>query len=82
MTEPRRSAYLIAYDYGTGGLWGAMLARDETEIRMKFPELIIVHERPNWMSEAYYSDLLATPYDIDEPPRGLLAALLADRDRG
>ena len=76
-----KSEFLIAYDYGTGGLWGVMLARSAEEITTTFPELVVVHDRPRWMSEEDYDHLVEDLYDIDGAPRGLLNALLADRRR-
>jgi hypothetical protein len=74
-----KSPFLVAYDYGMGGLWGVMLARSADEIRTIYPELGIAGERPAWMSEETYEQLADDPYDIDGAPRGLLNALLADR---
>jgi hypothetical protein len=74
-----KSTFLIAYDYGTGGLWGVMLARSADEIRSTYPELGVADVRPKWMSRERYEELAANPYDIDGAPWGLLNALLADR---
>jgi hypothetical protein len=74
--------YLVAYDYGMGGLWGAMLARSEREILASYPELSIAHERPRWMSEAEFEDICREGlYDVDGPPWGLLNVVLDDRTR-
>ncbi len=76
-----KQAFLVAYDYGTGGLWGVMLARSATEISEIYPKLFIVGEPPTWMDMDELRRLERTPYDIDGPPWGLLKALLADRER-
>lgn len=82
MTAQKR-LFLVAYDYGAGGLWGAMLARSEEEIRSKYPELTIVHQRPRWMSDTDYERICDQElHDIDGPPWGILNAVLADRERG
>ena len=44
-----KSEYLVAYDYGMGGLWAYVRAESEAEILAAFPELQVVHERPHWM---------------------------------
>ncbi len=75
----RKSPFLVAYDYGMGGLWGVMLARSADEITRTYPELGIAAEHPAWMSAEEYERLADDPYDIDGAPRGLLDALLADR---
>lgn len=81
MISSAKQPFLVVYDYGSGGLWGVMYARSSEEILRVYPELEVVPEQPKWMSQDYYADLAATPYDIDGAPWGLLNALLADRDR-
>lgn len=82
MTAEKR-LFLVAYDYGTGGLWGAMLAWSEEEIAREYPELTIVHERPRWMSDDDYTRICDQElHDIDGAPWGILDAVLADRERG
>ena len=68
--------YLVVYDYGTGGVWAYVSARSAGEIVARFPELQVVDEQPDWLSddEAARLDRL----DLDAPT-GLLADLLAGR---
>jgi hypothetical protein len=74
--------YLVAYDYGAGGLWGAMMARSEDEIHKLYPELSIVANRPGWMSDGRYQQICDQEmHDIDGAPWGILNAVLADRRR-
>lgn len=81
MTDGRR-LFLICYDYGGGGLWGAMTAHSEDEIKAVYPELTIVHERPPWMTEERFAQICEEElHDIDGGPWGLLNVLLADRGR-
>jgi hypothetical protein len=73
---------LVCYDYGMGGLWGTFLARSEQEILDVYPELMVVRDRPRWMSDDDYEGLVARElHDIDGAPWGILNALLADRER-
>lgn len=76
-----KRAFLIAYDYGSGGLWGVMLAASEQQITERYPELTVVPERPVWMTKERYADLAATPYDVEDMPWGLLNAVLEDRQQ-
>jgi hypothetical protein len=78
-----KKPFLVAYDYGMGGLWGVVDARSEGELHAKFPELAIVDERPSWMTQERYDEILRREHhDIDEDdPRGLLRAVVADRGR-
>jgi hypothetical protein len=80
MTDDNKHLFLVCYDYGGGGLWGTMMARSESEIRAVYPELVIVNERPKWMTEERYKQLCEEQlHDIDGAPWGILNALLADR---
>ena len=81
MSETEKTAYLVAYDYGAGGLWGVMLARSGEQIKGLYPELTVVRDRPKWMTDERYAELAVTPYDIDGAPWGMLNAVLADRER-
>lgn len=83
MTDaPADEPFLVCYDYGTGGLWGVLMAPSETAIKAKYPELGIIEEPPGWMSRERFRDLSEDPLWLDdEPPQGLLKALVADRER-
>ena len=71
--------FLILYDYGTGGLWDLIMARSESEIREKFPELQVIGKKPEWMTlENYKELLLGMPFDIDNPT-GWLLTLFEER---
>ena len=75
-------SFLVAYDYGMGGLWAIIDANSEDEITSKYPELGIAHERPKWMSAAHYEDLLAKRhYFIKDAPDGVLAVVVSDRQK-
>ena len=79
--DKNKRRFLVAYDYGMGGLWGVMLARSEEEILARYPELGIASERPAWMTEARYEQLCKEElHDIDDAPWGILNAVLEDRD--
>ena len=78
--EAAKQEFLILYDYGSGGLWGVMRARSAKEILTKYPELSIEAERPAWLTDDVMADIRrAETHDIDDEPRGLLRAVLADR---
>ena len=81
MSNKKKETYLVAYDYGSGGLWGVMRAHSRDQIKEIYPELEILSDRPSWMSDERWEELLADPYELDEEPRGLIRALLADRER-
>lgn len=83
MDASAKQVFLVAYDYGSGGLWGAVLARSEADIRRLYPELTIVHERPRWMSDEDHARICRDElHDIDGPAWGILDVVLADRSRG
>jgi hypothetical protein len=69
-----KKQYLVVYDYGTGGVWALIAARSELEILQKYPDLEIVKERPQWMTDEYCSNILSkNSFDIDDEPRGWLS---------
>lgn len=78
----RPGEYLVCYELPRmSGLWGVLVAPSAEAIRDKFPELMIADDLPFWMSR---DDLARrrreTPLWLDDdPPQGLLHALLADR---
>ncbi|MBU6419576.1 MAG: hypothetical protein KGQ79_07595 [Proteobacteria bacterium] len=68
--------YLIVHDYGTGGVWGVINARSEQEILAKYPKVKVINDRPAWMSDRDYSDIIKKNcFDIDLAPSGWLATL-------
>jgi hypothetical protein len=74
--------FLVCYDYGMGGLWGVLMAPSDAAIKVKYPELVIAHGPPPWMSCERFDALSEEPLWLDdEPPRGLLGALVSDRAR-
>ena len=74
--------FLVAYDYGMGGLWGIVNAQNAEEIKALYPELVIVESPPAWMTAARLQRLRDEEcHDIDGAPWGILNALLADRAR-
>lgn len=76
--------YLVCYDMPRmSGLWGVLVAPSVTSIREKYPELTIVDSPPAWMAESEVASMRSTRLDIeDDQPKGLLRALIADRERG
>jgi len=78
----RPGEFLVAYDYGQGGLWGVLIAPSATAITTRYPELAVVETLPPWMTPADLEHWRETPLWLDdEPPQGLLKAVLAARDR-
>jgi hypothetical protein len=74
--------YLVAYDYGMGGLWAVLIAPSRDDIAAKYPELNVVDEVPHWMDEERLAQLRADALFLDEEiPSGMLKAVVADRDR-
>jgi hypothetical protein len=79
----KKVPFLIGYEYGMGGLWGVIDARSEDEIKQKYPELDVVHERPKWMTPQRYGELCERErHDIDEEtPWGILRAVVTNREQ-
>jgi len=79
---PPDEPFLVCYDYGMGGLWGVLMAPSLAAIRVKYPELDIANGPPTWMTPERFVALSEEPLWLDdEPPQGLLRALVSDRGR-
>ncbi len=80
--EPADEEFLVCYDYGTGGLWGVLTAPSPEAIQQRYPESAIARSSPRWMRRERFEELRAAPLWLDDdPPQGLPAALIADRER-
>ena len=66
--------FLCCYDYGMGGVWVYILARNPDEIAAKHPSLMVVPETPTWMTDEHQPGPEMT-FDIDQPPTGWLTHL-------
>jgi hypothetical protein len=75
----RRQKFLVAFDYGQGGVWGFVLASSKEDIWRRFPRLQIVDSRPPWMTDEF-ADRLSVD-DIDGPYRGVLADIETELSR-
>jgi hypothetical protein len=64
--------HLVAYEYGTGSVWGFVAASSRQEIIQRMPEVEIHEEPPAWMTAAHIDVLnerhieLADGEGIDE----------------
>lgn len=78
----KKEPFLAVYDYGQGGVWAVIWARDAREVELKYPELKLAPERPPWMDGAQRADIeLKSSFDIDEAPKGWLATLVESRSK-
>lgn len=63
-----KKEYLVAYSYGTGGIWIYLKARSKREIKEKYPELVIVDHKPDWFDkEQEKLTREKMSFDIDKP---------------
>jgi hypothetical protein len=78
----RAGEYLVCYDLPRmSGLWGVLIAPSMASIQVKYPELAVVESMPSWMDEAELARMRETPLWLDDdPPQGLLHALMTDRE--
>jgi hypothetical protein len=75
-----KTTFLVVYDYGQGGLWAFIRAESADAIRQAYPELEVLKSTPDWMSPEIKSEIEASnTYDLDDPPKGLLASLVRER---
>ncbi len=75
--------FLTVYDYGTGGVWMYIRARNEEEIMKKYPFLLVPPKPPRSLPESELKEIKeGGVYDIDdEPPSGTVLALLNSGQR-
>jgi len=72
--------FLVNYDYGMGGVWAYLMAESEEQIAERFPELMVVHRNPVWLTGVESRHLAKTlTLDIDDPSAPVLRELLARR---
>jgi len=76
-----KQAFLVVYDYGSGGVWAYVRVNSAEEVEREFPELKIVLEPPAWMSEDERRTIAEqATYDLhDDRSFGLLAEILHHR---
>jgi hypothetical protein len=81
--RPRaKRPYLVVYDYGMGGVWIFIDARNPEEIEAKYPELTVAAVRPDWLTDDRWEQIdRDAHFDIDDEPTGFLAALVEERKR-
>ena len=80
MSAASKRAFLVVYDYGTGGVWSVIDARSPAEIAAKYPELSIADIRPEWMSDDDYARIASTRrIDIDDEPSGWFQTFVENR---
>jgi hypothetical protein len=65
-TNSDKQRYLVAHDYGQGGIWSFVLARSAAEIEERFCDHQVVESSPSWLT----GDILTTiernrTYDAD-----------------
>jgi len=72
-----KTEFLAVCDYGQGGLWIRVVARDRDEIAQKYPFLTVVDIRPDWMSADDYNR--TETLDIEQPPTGWVAQAVEEQ---
>jgi hypothetical protein len=76
------SEFLVAYDYGMGGVWAIVLADSAAEITSRYPEVVIVTDRPGWMNEVRFERLRRDTVDIKvAEDQGIFKGVVADRSK-
>jgi hypothetical protein len=76
-----KHAFLVAHDYGTGGIWAYIRANSADEIHAKFRDLKVLDEPPGWMTEAKRQDIeTRSSFDVEtvEAQHPTFASLLRE----
>jgi hypothetical protein len=75
-----KKPFLAVHDYGMGGIWKYIDAPDAEAIARLYPEFTIYPESPDFLSS---EDLVRIErelhFDVDVPPTGYLADIVAAR---
>jgi hypothetical protein len=63
--EKRRDmqTHLVAFEYGTGSVWGYVNAASRTDIESMIPEVDVFDEPPEWMTEDEVEELRRNAVD-------------------
>jgi hypothetical protein len=78
----QKRPFLACDDYGQGGIWMFIDARSPTEVTGAYPELTVFEDPPDLLPREELERIeQELHFDIDRPPRGYLAELVAARDR-
>jgi hypothetical protein len=76
-----KKRFLAVHDYGLGGIWMYVDSPDAATIEQRYRELKVFETVPAFFSD---EDLVRIErelhFDIDAPPSGYLAELVARRD--
>jgi hypothetical protein len=71
-----KTAYLVLYDYESGGAWFFLLAESADQIGATFPKLTVMEQRPAWMDADEEERIRAeATLDIDDLENPILAGL-------
>jgi hypothetical protein len=75
-----KETFLAVYDYGQGGVWVLIDARSSGEISAKYPELSVVADKPEWLTDETLDEIRTKMhFDIDDEPNGWLLTLVGNR---
>ena len=65
--------YLVVYDYGMGGVWSYIHADSAERIERLYPDLKVVPERPEWMTDEREQRIRQNrTFDVENPAGWLL----------
>jgi hypothetical protein len=58
--------HLVAFEYGTGAVWGYINATSRTDIESMIPEVDVFDEPPAWMTEDDLDELRRHIIDVEQ----------------
>ena len=65
MSGNSRSKYLFVDDYGMGGIWVYVYAKNPADVEKKYPALKFVRDKPKWLLN-HETEHSLCEYDIEE----------------
>ena len=61
-----RTDFLTCYEYGTGGVWTYIRARNAAEIVQRYPKLIVFDKEPEWFTRRNIAEALKEDFESSE----------------
>jgi hypothetical protein len=58
--------HLVAFEYGTGAVWGYVNATSRTDIESMIPEVDVFDEPPAWMTDDDLDELRRHTIDVEQ----------------
>ncbi len=66
MQLPRERKFLFVDDYGMGGIWIYVHAKNPSDVVKRYPKLQYVRDKPKWLIDSESEGILLPEYDLQK----------------